>query len=300
MKLATSIVLTASLFFLFSCNPEVEIPAYIYVEKIDFTATNQTKKEGTSSHKITNIGVTVNRKDIGTYALPALVPVIASGNTDIRITAGIKLNGLGTQRPQYPMYTSYTETVNLTKGKIDTISPLFHYDESVIFDIIEDFESAGLTFSPVEGSATLNKTQDSSLIFHYPNEINNFSGIIQLPFEDTVYHFEIKTTEPIYLTANSVKVACFVELNYCFSENVEIGIYAHSSSSSIISRQYSICNIMGTSNLEWGKIYVNLTNIINSATVDMTMTHFDIYMKCGISRNKTGRFLFDNIKVIHR
>ncbi|MDR2408736.1 MAG: hypothetical protein LBE13_11580 [Bacteroidales bacterium] len=300
MRLITSIVLTASLFFLFSCNPKVEIPAYIYVEKIDFTATDF-EKEGTSSYKIASIEVTVNGKNIGTYALPALLPVIASGNTDISIAAGIKLNGLALQRPVYPLYTTHKETINLTKGKIDTISPLFHYDKSITFDIIEDFESAGLKFSPVEGSATLNKTQDNSLLFHYPNEKNEFSGIIQLPYEDTVYHFEIKTTAPIYLTANSVKVACFVELNYCFSENVEIGIYAHSSSSSsLISRQYSICYIMGTSNLEWGKIYVNLTDIINSATVDMTMTHFDIYMKCGVSKNKTGRFLFDNIKVIHQ
>ncbi|MDR0603220.1 MAG: hypothetical protein LBG80_02820 [Bacteroidales bacterium] len=298
MKLITSIVLTISLFCLFSCNPKVEIPAYIYVEKIDFIATNT---EGTSSHKIANIWVIVNGKDIGTYALPALVPVIANGNTDITIVAGIKLNGLASQRPRYPMYTSYIEKVNLAKGKIDTISPVFHYNEDVTFDILEEFESAGLTFSPGEGSAPLNKTQDTSLMFHYPNEMNNFSGIIQLPFEDTVYHFEIKTKEPLHLNANSVKVACFVEMNYCFSEDVEIGVYAHSSSSSVsVPQQYSICNIMGTSNLEWGKIYVNLTDIINSATVNMSMTHFDIYMKCGISRNKTGRFLFDNIKVIHR
>jgi hypothetical protein len=29
------------------------------------------------------------------------------------------------------------------------------------------------------------------------------------------------------------------------------------------------------------------------------MTHFDIYMKCGIPKNKKAKFLFDNIKVVH-
>jgi hypothetical protein len=281
----------------------MEIPAYIYVDKVDFIATDPSK-EGTSSSKISNIRVTVNGKDIGTYPLPALVPVIASGNTDVKIEAGIKLNGVSQQRPPYPLYKPYTETINLKKGMIDTIEAVFHYYEVVEFPLKEDFESAGLAFSSNTGAA-LNKTQDTSLLFHYPNERNNFSGIIQLPFEDTVYFFEIKTTSPLRFNSLSA-TDCFVEINYCFTEDVEIGIYAHSKNSSTsITRQYSICNIIGSSDNmgdhpQWGKIYVNLTDIMANATTAMNMTHFDIYMKCGIPRDKTARFLFDNIKVAHR
>jgi hypothetical protein len=297
MKQIVNVVLGLCLFFIYSCKSDLEIPAYIYIEQTDFTVTDL--EHGTSSSKIANIWVTVNGTDIGTYALPALVPVIASGNTDIILEAGIKLNGLSVQRPKYPLYTLHQETVNLRKGMVDTISPVFHYLSNVKIALKEDFESAGLKFFPIAGSAALEKTQDPDLLFHYPNESNNFSGIIQLPFADTIYHFEIKTTDQALPFNSNSATDCFVEMNYCFTENVEIGIYAHSPTSS--TRQYSICNIVGTpDNVEWGKIYVNLTDIISSATVNMNMTHFDIYMKCGISRNKTARFLFDNIKVIHR
>lgn len=291
------VVLATSLLFLFSCNPEVEIPAYLYVEKADFIAANF-EQEGTSSSKITNIRVRVNGQTIGSFSLPALVPVIANGNTDIAIDAGIKLNGLSQQRPEYPFYTPYETRINLTKGKIDTIVSVFNYVDYIKFALKEDFESAGLKFSSVSESKVLEKTQESSLLFHYPNEPNNFSGIIQLPFQDTINFFEIKTTDPIYLDATSTTV-CFVEMNYRFEENVEIGIYAYSSSSAYSNRQYSICNIIGTPDSEWGKIYINLTDVMLDATVNMTMSHFDIYLKCGISSNKTARFLFDNIKVIY-
>jgi hypothetical protein len=298
MKQILNVVLVGCLFLIYSCNPDLDIPAYIYIEQTDFIATEP--EQGTSSSKIANIWVTINGIDIGTYALPALVPVIASGNTDIILEAGIKLNGLAVQRPKYPLYTIHRETVFLRKGMVDTISAVFHYLPSVKIALKEDFESAGLKFFPITGSAALEKTQDPALLFHYPNEGNNFSGIIQLPFADTVYHFEIKTSDQaLPFNANSA-TDCFVELNYCFTENVEIGIYAHSSTSST-ARQYSICNIVGSpDNSEWSKIYVNLTDVMSSATVNMNMTHFDIYMKCGIPRNKTARFLFDNIKVIHR
>ncbi|MDR1459379.1 MAG: hypothetical protein LBI60_04120, partial [Bacteroidales bacterium] len=274
MKQIVSIILTGCLLMMSSCNPEVEIPAYIYVEQTDFIA-EDLNQQGTSSSKIANIWVTVDGTDIGTYTLPALVPVIASGNTDIKIAAGIKLNGLSVQRPIYPLYTLYQQTSFLRKGMIDTIFPVFHYQSDVKIPLKEDFESAGLNFYSIEGSAALEKTQDPALLFHYPNENNNFSGIIQLPFADSVYYFEIKTIDrALPFNANSV-TDCFVEMNYCFSENVEIGIYVHSSTS--ITRQYSICNIVGTPNLEWGKIYVNLTDIISDATANMSMTHFDIY-----------------------
>jgi hypothetical protein len=39
---------------------------------------------------------------------------------------------------------------------------------------------------------------------------------------------------------------------------------------------------------------------MRQATVNMNMSSFDLYMKCGIANNKTARFLFDNIKVVHR
>lgn len=281
-------------FLLLNCNPKVEIPAYIYVENVSFSAKNE---QGTSSAKIPDIWVAVNGKSIGVYQLPALFPVIAEGGTQLWIEAGIKLDGLSQQRPKYPFYSMYKENINLTKGKIDTIVPEFRYLDSLKFPLIEDFESAGLKFSSVPNSAELKKTNDNNLIFHNGNEPNTYSGIIELPTADDISFFEIKTTSALWLNSYSATY-CFVELNFCFTENVEIGMYCYYKSSS--PRQIALTNIIGKeNNTEWNKIYVNLTKEMGDATA-AGMTHFEVYMKSGIPKGKTARYLFDNIKLIHQ
>ena len=283
---------------LFTCSPQVDTPVYIYIEDADFTATNE---QGTSSFKIPDVWVTVNGKGIGTYQLPALVPIIANGNTELLFEAGIKLNGKSDWRPKHPLFTLHKEVLNLTKGKIDTIYPLFRYQDIVKFppEGFEDFENAGLKFFPVEGSAKLDKTNDPALIFHYRNEPNNFSGIITLPYADSICFFEIKTAK-LELNSNTA-VDCCVELNYCFDENVEIGMYCYySPNSSTRTQQIPIANVVGTeNNTEWNKIYINLADEMAVATTS-GMTHFEVYMKCGIPKEKTAKFLFDNIKIVHR
>jgi len=281
---------------LLSCDPNVDIPAYVYVENVDFITDSE---QGTASFKIPDVWVTVNGKGVGAYQLPALVPVIANGSTELIFEGGIRLNGQSEWRPKHPLFTLHKETLNLVKGKIDTVFPVFRYLDIVQFPLKEDFESAGLSFHSVNGGAELKKTQDASLLFRYRNEPNNFSGIIELPFADSIYFFELQTITPLYLTSNSAK-DCLMELNFCFDANVEVGIYCHYANSSIKTRQIPIANIIGApNNTEWNKIYINFTDEMIDATAK-SMTHFDIYMKCGIHKNSTAKFLFDNIKVVHR
>ena len=297
MKHLINIIAITFGFVFLSCNPKMEVPSYLYIENVDVITTYE--QEGTASFKTPDIWVTVNGTGIGAYQLPALVPVLANENTEIFLEAGIKLNGRTEWRPKYPLFTLHKETVHLEKGKIDTISAVFRYLDYVKFALMENFESAGLKFHSVNGGAELKKTQDTSLLFHYRNEPNNFSGIIELPAADSIYFFEIQTTSPLQLNAKSADM-CFVELNFCFDYNVEIGIYCHfPASSSMKTLQIPIANIIGReNNTEWNKIYINLTDEMADVKVS-SMTHFDIYMKCGIPKNKKAKFLFDNIKVVH-
>ena len=155
-----------------------------------------------------------------------------------------------------------------------------------------------MNFFSIDGSAELDKTDDPSLVFHHKNEPNNFSGIIELPYLDSIYFFEIKSKK---LDLNSTTAMdCLVELNCCFDRNVEIGMYCYFSNSSIKTQQISIANIVGKpNNTEWNKIYINLERE-RLDVLSKGLTYFEVYMKCGIPRDTTARFLFDNIKVVHR
>ena len=288
--------------FFCSCNPQMEVPSYIWVDSVDFQVLNS-GAQGTASYKITDVKVTANGQSLGFYQLPARIPILESGLTKLNLSAGIMLGGVPQQRREYPFYTPYVVTVDLKKGKIDTLHPYYTYTDNAKFYQIEDFERAGMFYIAYEQSAPLKKTSEESLIFHQPKEINNYSGLVELPYyndslKENVYFFEIRTANPIELTASTITY-CLMEINFRITHHVEIGIITHSSS--IVDRQIALANLTGydtinNTNNVWKKVYVNFTDEIGKA---LQLKNFDVYIRATIKENENARFLFDNIKIIY-
>jgi hypothetical protein len=291
-----SIFITIALLF-FSCNSDIDIPSYIYIEDVNFSISDK-ETQGTASHSVPFVFVTADGTDIGCYQLPALIPVIASGQTNIRIGSGIKLNGLSAQRVEYPFYTVSNHSATLTKEKVDTIRPSSTYINAAQFHFIDNFEEQTV-FSSVEG-ASLHIGNDDDLRFKYPNEYNGKYGIITISPEDSLPYFEIKSP-----TITNLPIDCFVELNYWFTEDVEVGIYCYTSSSQYKSKKIGIANIRASDTKEgetWKKIYINLIDEINneSGSGGIDMDSFAVYFIGSASSGENARFLFDNIKLIYR
>jgi len=304
----TTIIIAALvvLGFVSGCDPKMEIPSYIWIDSVSFQVTDEVL-QGTASHKITDVWITANGKGLGMYQIPARIPILESGPTRLTIEAGIMLGGVPQTRYSYPFYTPYTlPSINLIKGKIDTLIPSFTYTNLTRFktECMEDFESAGIKFKTHGTSAPLKKTNDVNLIFHYPKEKNNYSGIIELPYKNdsaTVYHFEIRTVTPVELTYNGMR-DCLMELNFCITDSVEIGMIIHSVNPSSPDRQVPLANLYGINKTEgekpiWKKVYVNFTQDIGKAT---DMKNFDIYIRSTIRSGEKARFLFDNIKLLYQ
>ena len=102
-------------------NPSEPIPAYIHIEKFNLTTDYAT--QGSNSHKITDAWVYVDDQLIGCFELPATFPVITEGTHKVKIVAGIKVNGIASNRGQYPFYNPYEQIVNFEVGKKITLSP---------------------------------------------------------------------------------------------------------------------------------------------------------------------------------
>ena len=308
IKYVTAILATICIFsFLNGCrSPKMEIPSYVWIDSVDFRIMNA-GQQGTASHKITDVWITTsNGENLGMYQIPARIPILESGATRLNILAGIMIGGVPQKRFPYPFYMTYTLTADLKKGKIDTLIPHFMYDTSnTKFYLIEEFESAGILFAAYDKSAPLNKTSDNALIFHYPKEINGYSGLIELPYKNdsaTVYHFEIRTIDPINLTYLNMNY-CLMEINFCITDDVEIGMIAHSANSSIPNQQIPLANLSGIDktkpeNPVWKKVYVNFTQEIRESSA-IQMKNFDIYIRGTISTNEKARYLFDNIKLVY-
>ena len=299
--------------FFWSCNPQMEIPSYIWIDSVDFQVSDPTS-QGTASHRITDVRVTANGQSLGFYQLPAKIPILESGSTKLNIHACIMEGGVSIKRREYPFYTPYIVTADLKKGEIDTLRPSFKYtdgEHGAQFINIENFESAGMLYVAYGQSAPLNRTSDNALMFHFPKEINNYSGLVELPYyndtlKENVYFFEIRSINPIELNAFTLNT-CLMELNFRITHHVEIGMIAHSALSTIADRQIPLANLTGyddinntsVSNNVWKKVYINFTDQILNYSSNYQMKNFDVYIRATVEEKKQARFLFDNIKMVY-
>ncbi|MBO4402769.1 MAG: hypothetical protein J5792_03680, partial [Bacteroidales bacterium] len=183
--------------------------------------------------------------------------------------------------------------LELEPTNVYAITPSITYLPDVVFDFKEDFEDAGIKFQPVDKSVGMSKTSDPSQVFRYLNEKSNYSGLIRLLPEDSSF-FEVETSKTFVKSSKATYY--FLEMNYCFTHNVEVGIYYHYGGRNY---QYPICGIYGYKERGgasgWKKAYVNLSEAVNSIQV----SDYEVYFKGIRKGTDTALYLFDNIKVLY-
>lgn len=279
-------VMTACL--LTACEKKMTIPAYLHVDSV--SVVTQYATQGSASSNISDVWVTVDGKNIGVYELPATIPVLASGAVKLQLQAGIRKNGVSTMRPVYPFFSSHICQMELKKGRTDTVSPSFTYHPTVSFLFREDFEDAGIKFSAVDSSKGMSKISDRKQLHLLPGEVNHYAGCMALNPTDSF--FEVETN----VTLKRQGTYTFLEMDYCTTENLEVGIYYHLNGRNI---QTPICGIYRTGDLagrRWRKIYINLTEAVNSNSLVST---YEVYLKSVKPAQDSAVYLFDNIKIVN-
>jgi len=262
------------------------LPAYLYIEAFDLTT--NFFEEGTDSHKITELWVYVNGNAIGIYDLPAMIPVLAEGNASISIAAGIKNNGIASDRIRYPFYKIWETSVNLVPLKIDTLFPHFTYIDNAQFIFREDFEDPGIGFEQLLGSTVdMNLTQTEGQVFE-----GSGSGFVSTNTDFPVYRGG--TNNQLQLKAGS---RIFMELNYKSNNSFAVGVQANPISS--FNRELALIinpTIQVDGVHQWNKIYIDLSWAVGA---NMAANSYDLYIEAVRDPNVSVSELFlDNIKVI--
>ena len=273
-----------------ACEKKMSVPAYIHVDSASLV-TNYAA-QGSASSNITDVWVTVDGKNIGVYELPATIPVLASGDVKVQLQAGIKKNGIASLRPIYPFYTSYICYPQLERRRCDTLRPSFSYHTTVSFDFKDNFEDAGVKFTAVDSSKGMSKSWDKRdlLVIAGEENFSHYAGMITLgPGEN---YFEVETNSLL----ERHRTYTFMELDYCMSENMEVGIYYQLNGHNI---QSPICGVYRTgkpNERNWRKIYINLTEAVNGNSL---VSKYKVYFKAVKSVSDSAVFLFDNIKIVN-
>ena len=264
-------------------NPAEEIPSYLYVTPFSFTT--DLAKEGSASANITEAWLTVNGDFLGAYSLPALIPVLAAGNANVRLEAGIHDNGIRSTPNVYPYYEAFTLDLELTPNETDTINPSTTYREEVKFSFIEDFENGSPLFTrQLVGQNGLTLTND--VIFEGAQ-----SGMIKLTTADPVV--EIATIEA-YAGLSDTSPLVYLEMNYKSEVDVAWGVIGFTS---LQGEEVKIIEPGFRARDNWNKIYFDLSLLVLEGN---TIAH-QIVLQADLSgaNQEEATIYLDNIKLVH-
>lgn len=270
-----------------SCVKNNPDPAWLEVKEWTLLANPELSGlEGELTHNFSEAAVYVNDENIGIFEVPFKIPILKSGNVNIKIYPVIKNNGISATKKIYPFVEVYEINGTLTKNQTFTINPTTKYNSFSNF-WIEDFEDSFINFETDPTSA------DTMINGNDPNILSwgNSYGVVNLDATDSSWI--AYTLEDLYLPKGQ---EVYLELNYYNTNTVTTGILAIGPSGVTPNPNIRL-NSQNPSSVKWKKIYIDLREIIsNSSNAVYFKPSFQAYLD---DANSQGQIILDNIKVVH-
>jgi hypothetical protein len=271
------------------CIKENQQPAYIYIDNIFFEA-DTSLGQGSSSSDIVDVWPSIDGQQLGANNLSATFPVILDQNfatNSIKISAGIKENGISNTRVIYPFYEPYVVNLILTPGKVDTFRPTLNYAANATVIIVEDFEQPHLAVFTDDidenpNTEMINQTTD---VFE-----GTYSGLLVL---DSANLDCTVASTPRYsnLQPPGTSFQVYLEMNYKTNSPFQVGLIAHYGSGS-----ETIYKGGANASTEWKKIYFNITTEIFGANAPEYSILFRVINNQSLEQ---PLIYLDNIKLLH-
>ncbi len=269
------------------CKDEAEpIPAYLRIEP--FVVNEQ---GGAAWHKITDGWLYVNGEFLGAYTLPATVPVLAEGESEIILLPGVKENGIALTPNIYSFFTRYEVDANLTPPDMTVVQPSTAYDAESIFP----WEGRG----DLDGSSTLqfqNIDTDSATTFVLTN-VGAFAGKSLLMEVDTAHPTIEIATEKATLPATAAQEV-WLELHHNNDIPFTLNLLSSTSGGQEIGQAIYLFN----ETEGWNKIYINLTEFL----VSVQQTEHRLFFRVTLPKDDFGKYtdlngkvMLDNIRLVH-
>lgn len=265
-------------------DKEEDIPGFIYVDSADLsTKTGQ----GANSSNIIDVTAYANNEFLGTFELPATIPVLTTGDVELALAPGIKNNGMVSDRRMYPFYEFYRKTFTVIPDAVvpvesDSNITFKYYNEGLNFHI-EDFEGTGYDLVEATTSdATLNQITS-------PPENVKDGYTLGVLFDSEHKHFEARTDW--LLTDLPKGNNMYLEIDFKGTVPLEIGIIA---ASPVVKKIFAL-GLVPQENFT--KVYIDLTEKISR---EIMTTHFEIYFEANLpTGTQSAEIYLDNIKFIY-
>ncbi|MFT4683215.1 MAG: hypothetical protein ACJAU0_002038 [Flavobacteriales bacterium] len=269
-------------------NPTETLPSYIIIDEFSFTTNYST--EFSDSEKITEMWVFANDQVIGSYDLPAEVPILLEGMTEIKIYAGIKRDGIASTRDIYPFYQVHIQDLNLQPASRDTIRPEYVYVENANIISVDDFENANAFIIDNSSEGSVIRTTDPAVVFEG-------DGSVHLKLTEEENLIRVTTNEQQFdLPSNR---SAYLEMNYRCDNSMAMGLFSSDGFSE--DKNYVIIltpTVDEDGEQYWNKIYVNLMDVISQTS---SANSYEVFFEASrdIDNDSEINVYIDNIKIVY-
>jgi len=279
------LLLFAILVFAACKDAPEQIPAYLNLKPFEVSAAG-----GTDWQEITDGWIYVNGAYLGAYTLPALVPVLAEGESEVIVFPGVKENGIENTPNIYPYLTKFTKKYNLTGGQTTSVQATTDYDPDIQYAFgIGRGDFDGGSFIALE-----NRDSDDAVNSELTTA-GAFAGQSILMQVDTAHPIMDVATEKMENLPTLGAPEVWLEINY--KTDIPFFLYLLSGS-----QQSSVFVFLFNTSEEWNKTYLNITsNIVNTAESEQRL-FFRLSLpkdNAGNYTRNSGKVMIDNIRVVH-
>ncbi len=265
-------------------DKDEDVPSFIHISQADLTTLSG---EGANTFDIPDVHVFANEQFVGTFELPANVPILAAGPTRLNISAGIKNNGISSRRIIYPFYAPINVEYDLIPGLVtpvgaDSTVTFSYFPTGTLTFFNEDFESTGSSLTPnSESTAVLTITNNA-------NEVRSGFGTGKITFSEEEDYFFATTTWNLVNLPRGRNM--YLEVDFKGDQPLEVGVRTLNP----VQLNYFVLGM--NPRTEWTKLYIDFTQIIASL---VQTTSVQIYFE---SRkppgSPSGEIFIDNIKFV--
>lgn len=272
-------------------DEEEQIPSFVYIGAADLEVTPN-GSQGANTNAIVDAHIFANDVFVGTIELPGKVSVLEEGPTRISVGAGIRNNGLTSNRVIYPFYEFYEVNLDLVPDAINPISEdsiaVFNYfqNQSPGIDLLlEEFEGVGNIWEPAEngGLGVVNTGE--------PDEVLTGIGSGKITLDDDNPAVEVYSSQGAWDVSSIFPgTPVYLELDYKGNNPLEIGIRT-------VSPETGKIFALGLNpSDEWVKVYVELTNEIGFGQTN----DFQIYLESEkVVNDPLVEIFIDNMKLVY-
>ncbi|HCS20685.1 MAG TPA: hypothetical protein DIW47_09030 [Bacteroidetes bacterium] len=271
-----------SLIIFNSCRKrDIEDPAYMHITAIEQAGN---PGQGTKRHDIQHVYTLIADNSIGTYQAPATVPVLHEGNVLVEARPMIRWFAREGLHP-YSMMKNYSQMLDFVPLTVDTLKPVFEYQDNVEFAWMEDFN---------DNSASMQLRSGTFDSFYVKNEVEHSldgSPYMLIDMGNGEQFFEIESQDLFDLPVDGREV--ILEIDYKTNVAFTIGLYATNPSQVV-----SLPSVTPYSTEKsWRKGYVYLTDeVFNQGST----TRFRIFFRSVNKEVIDPKIYIDNLKLLYR